>query len=126
MLGKLNKHEAALGATTDTMGLARMAMLGLVPLSPTLDVAGALASNGLDLAKAAACILGLSLWPAPQTAGWQGLRVGLLPQTTDVEMAPAVLEAWRQVAMPKASMTSSSTCQRIFWRPSRSAHWDGP
>ena len=151
LLGKLNMHEAALGATTDnlvygrcmnpllngytpggssggsaaavadhlctialgtdTLGSvripaaycgvfgyiptqARLAMDGIVPLSPTLDVAGVLARNGLDLVQVAICMLGIPSLPAPNGAVWRGLRVGLLPQTADVDMAPTVLQAW--------------------------------
>jgi aspartyl-tRNA(Asn)/glutamyl-tRNA(Gln) amidotransferase subunit A len=190
LLGKLNMHEAALGATTDnpvygrcmnplrdgytpggssggsaaavadhlctialgtdTMGSvripaaycgvfgfiptqARMAMEGIVPLSPTLDVAGALASNGLDLAKAASCILGLSSWPVPQAAVWQGLRVGLLPQTTDVEMAPAVLEAWQATQQRLLALGAVLQPANLpDWRPASSrlqallmSEWEG-
>lgn len=152
LLGKLNMHEAALGATTDnpvygrcmnplrdghtpggssggsaaavadhlctialgtdTMGSVRipaaycgvMGMIpsrtrvpmdGIVPLSPTLDVAGPLATTGHDLAQVTACLLGLDTWPAPDEGVWRDLRVGILPQVTDVEMAPAVLKAWQ-------------------------------
>lgn len=167
LLGKLNLHEAALGATTDnpvygrcmnplregftpggssggsaaavadhlcsvalgtdTMGSVRipaaycgvwgfiptrtrLPMDGIVPLSPTLDVAGTLARTGQDLAQVSACMLGLPAgpsWPSrpsvsevpalPASPGavWPGLRVGLLPQTAEVDMAPAVLQAWQ-------------------------------
>ena len=155
LLGKLNLHEAALGATTDnpvygrcmnplregftpggssggsaaavadhlcsvalgtdTMGSVRipaaycgvwgfiptrtrLPMDGIVPLSPTLDVAGTLARTGQDLAQVSACLLGLPARPAlPASPGavWPGLRVGLLPQTAEVDMAPAVLQAWQ-------------------------------
>ena len=162
LLGKLNMHEAALGATTDnpvygrcmnpvrlgytpggssggsaaavadhlctfamgtdTMGSvripaaycgvwgfiptrARLAMDGIVPLSPTLDVAGALARSGQDLAQTVACMLGLPALPRAHEAGpasvsqaglaWQGLRVGILQQATQVELAPAVQQAWQ-------------------------------
>jgi aspartyl-tRNA(Asn)/glutamyl-tRNA(Gln) amidotransferase subunit A len=190
LLGKLNMHEAALGATTDnpvygrcmnplregytpggssggsaaavadhlctlalgtdTMGSvripaaycgvfgfiptqARMTMEGIVPLSPTLDVAGALASNGLDLAKAMRCILDMSSWPEPQAVVWQGLRVGLLPQTTDVEMAPAVLAAWQ--ATQQRLLALGAVLQPASlpdWRPASSrlqallmSEWEG-
>ena len=152
LLGKLNMHEAALGATTDnpvygrcmnplregytpggssggssaavadhlctlamgtdTMGSVRipaaycgvmgmiptrtrLPMDGIVPLSPTLDVAGPLARSGQDLAQVMACLLGINLGPAAQASVWRGLRVGILPQTSEVEMAPAVQAAWQ-------------------------------
>lgn len=161
LLGKLNLHEAALGATTDnpvygrcmnplrdgftpggssggsaaavaahlcsvalgtdTMGSVRipaaycgvwgfiptrtrLPMDGIVPLSPTLDVAGTLARTGQDLAQVSACLLGLPAIPSmakvpalpvSPIAVWPGLRVGLLPQTAEVDMAPAVLQAWQ-------------------------------
>ena len=44
---------------------ARLAMDGIVPLSPTLDVAGVLARNGLDLVQVAICMLGIPSLPAP-------------------------------------------------------------
>ncbi len=190
LLGKLNMHEAALGATTDnpvygrcmnplregytpggssggsaaavadhlctlalgtdTMGSvripaaycgvfgfiptqARMTMEGIVPLSPTLDVAGALASNGLDLAKAMRCILDMSSWPEPQAVVWQGLRVGLLPQTTDVEMAPAVLAAWQATQQRLLALGAVSQPASLpDWRPASSrlqallmSEWEG-
>lgn len=152
LLGKLNMHEAALGATndnlvygrcinplregytpggssggsaaavadhlctiamgTDTMGSvripaaycgvmgmiptrSRLPMSGIVPLSPTLDVAGPLARSGRDLAQTMACLLGIGLAPAAQGSVWRGLRVGILPQTTEVEMSPSVHQAWQ-------------------------------
>jgi aspartyl-tRNA(Asn)/glutamyl-tRNA(Gln) amidotransferase subunit A len=152
LLGKLNMHEAALGATTDnpvygrcinplrdgftpggssggsaaavadhlctiamgtdTMGSVRipaaycgvmgmiptrtrLPMDGIVPLSPTLDVAGPLARSGYDLAQTMACLLGISPAPAAQASVWRGLRVGILPQTAEVEMSPAVHQAWQ-------------------------------
>jgi aspartyl-tRNA(Asn)/glutamyl-tRNA(Gln) amidotransferase subunit A len=152
LLGKLNMHEAALGATTDnpvygrcmnplregytpggssggsaaavadhlctiamgtdTMGSVRipaaycgvMGMIptrtrlptdGIVPLSPTLDVAGPLARSGHDLAQVMACLLGVSLATASDANAWRGLRVGILPQTSEVAMAPDVQAAWQ-------------------------------
>jgi aspartyl-tRNA(Asn)/glutamyl-tRNA(Gln) amidotransferase subunit A len=152
LVGKLNMHEAALGATTDnpvygrcinplregftpggssggsaaavadhlctiamgtdTMGSVRIpaaycgvmgmiptrtriSMDGIVPLSPTLDVAGPLARSGVDLAQTMACLLGISLLPAAHASVWRGLRVGILPQMAEVEMSPAVQAAWQ-------------------------------
>lgn len=152
LLGKLNMHEAALGATTDnpvygrcmnplregftpggssggsaaavadhlctiamgtdTMGSVRipaaycgvmgmipsrtrLPMDGIVPLSPTLDVAGPLARSGHDLAQVMACLLGVSLATAVDANVWRSLRVGILPQTSEVAMAPAVQAAWQ-------------------------------
>ena len=152
LLGKLNMHEAALGATTDnpvfgrcmnplreghtpggssggsaaavadhlctiaigtdTMGSVRipaaycgvmgmipsrtrLPMGGIVPLSPTLDVAGPLARSGHDLAQVMACLLGVDLATAADAKVWRGLRVGILPQTSEVAMAPAVQAAWQ-------------------------------
>jgi len=152
LLGKLNMHEAALGATTDnpvygrcinprregytpggssggsaaavadhlctlamgtdTMGSVRIPaaycgvlgliptrqrlnMQGIVPLSPTLDVAGPLARTGRDLAEAAACLLGLSRAPESSADIWQGLRVGILSPAEVPDMAPAVMQAWQ-------------------------------
>jgi aspartyl-tRNA(Asn)/glutamyl-tRNA(Gln) amidotransferase subunit A len=73
----------------------RLPMDGIVPLSPTLDVAGPLARSGQDLAQVMACLLGINLGPAAQASVWRGLRVGILPQTSEVEMAPAVQAAWQ-------------------------------
>jgi aspartyl-tRNA(Asn)/glutamyl-tRNA(Gln) amidotransferase subunit A len=177
LLGKLNMHEAALGATTDnpvygrcmnplregftpggssggsaaaladhlctiavgtdTMGSVRipsaycgvmgmiptrtrMAMDGIVPLSPTLDVAGPLARSGHDLAQAMACLLGISRPPAAQGGAWRGLRVGILPQTSEVEMAPAVQQAWQATQQRLQSQGAQvQTVRWPDWSPSR-------
>ena len=177
LLGKLNMHEAALGATTDnpvygrcinplregytpggssggsaaavadhlctiamgtdTMGSVRipaaycgvMGMIptrtrfptdGIVPLSPTLDVAGPLARSGDDLARTMACLLDIRLAPAGQASVWRGLRVGTLLQTTEVEMAPAVQAAWQ--ATQKRLQAHGAQLQTVVlpdWSPAR-------
>lgn len=190
LLGKLNMHEAALGATTDnpvygrcinplregftpggssggsaaavadhlctiamgtdTMGSVRipaaycgvMGMIptrtripmdGIVPLSPTLDVAGPLARSGHDLAQAMACLLGIRLPPDPQTDVWRGLRVGILPQTDEVEMTPAVRQAWQ--ATQQRLQAQGAQLQTVLlpdWSPARNrlhallmSEWEG-
>jgi aspartyl-tRNA(Asn)/glutamyl-tRNA(Gln) amidotransferase subunit A len=190
LLGKLNMHEAALGATTDnpvygrcinplregftpggssggsaaavadqlctiamgtdTMGSVRipaaycgvmgmipsrmrLPMDGIVPLSPTLDVAGPLARSGVDLAQTMACLLGISLAPAAQESVWRGLRVGILPQTTEVEMAPAVHQAWQ--ATQQRLQAHGAQLQTVLlpdWSPARNrlhallmSEWEG-
>jgi aspartyl-tRNA(Asn)/glutamyl-tRNA(Gln) amidotransferase subunit A len=190
LLGKLNMHEAALGATTDnpvygrcinplregytpggssggsaaavadhlstiamgtdTMGSVRipaaycgvMGMIptrtripmdGIVPLSPTLDVAGPLTRSGDDLAQTMACLLGISLAPAAQESVWRGLRVGILPQTTEVDMAPAVHQAWQ--ATQQRLQAHGAQLQTVLlpdWSPARNrlhallmSEWEG-
>ena len=190
LLGKLNMHEAALGATTDnpvygrcmnplregftpggssggsaaavadhlctiamgtdTMGSVRipaaycgvMGMIptrkriptdGIVPLSPTLDVAGPLARSGHDLAQTMACLLGISLPPAAQESVWRGLRVGILPQTAEVEMTPAVHQAWQ--ATQQRLQAQGAQVQTVLlpdWSPARNrlhallmSEWEG-
>lgn len=190
LLGKLNMHEAALGATTDnpvygrcinplregftpggssggsaaavadhlctiamgtdTMGSVRipaaycgvMGMIptrtripmdGIVPLSPTLDVAGPLARSGYDLAQTMACLLDIRLAPAAQDSVWRGLRVGILPQTDEVEMAPAVRQAWQ--ATQQRLQTQGAQVQTVHlpdWSPARNrlhallmSEWEG-
>ncbi len=190
LLGKLNMHEAALGATTDnpvygrcmnplregytpggssggsaaavadhlctiamgtdTMGSVRipaaycgvMGMIptrtrvpmdGIVPLSPTLDVAGPLARSGQDLAQVMACLLGVSLTSAPDAKCWRGLRVGILPQTSEVEMAPAVQAAWE--ATQHCLQAQGALLQTVAlpdWSPARNrlhallmSEWEG-
>jgi Asp-tRNA(Asn)/Glu-tRNA(Gln) amidotransferase A subunit family amidase len=71
-------HLCTIAMGTDTMGSVRipaaycgvmgmipsrtrLPMDGIVPLSPTLDVAGPLARSGHDLAQVMACLLGVSL-----------------------------------------------------------------
>ena len=190
LLGKLNMHEAALGATTDnpvygrcinpqregytpggssggsaaavadhlcplamgtdTMGSVRIPaaycgvlgliptrqrlnMQGIVPLSPTLDVAGPLARTGRDLAEAAACLLGLSRAPETSTNIWQGLRVGVLPQASEVEMDAAVHQAWQNTqARLQARGAQVRTLQWPAWVPAASrlhallmSEWEG-
>ena len=190
LLGKLNMHEAALGATTDnpvygrcmnplregftpggssggsaaavadhlcsiamgtdTMGSVRipaaycgvMGMIptrtripmdGIVPLSPTLDVAGPLARSGVDLAQTMACLLGISLVPAAQASVWRGLRVGTLPQTTEVAMAPAVQVAWQATQQRlQAQGATLKTVALADWSPARNrlhallmSEWEG-
>lgn len=190
LLGKLNMHEAALGATTDnpvygrcmnplregytpggssggsaaavadhlcilsmgtdTMGSVRipaaycgvMGMIptrtrlptdGIVPLSPTLDVAGPLARSGQDLAQVMACLLGINLGPAVQASVWRGLRVGTLPQTTEVEMAPAVQAAWQATQQClQAQGALVKTVALPDWSPARNrlhallmSEWEG-
>lgn len=190
LLGKLNMHEAALGATTDnpvygrcinplrdgftpggssggsaaavadhlctiamgtdTMGSVRipaaycgvMGMIptrtripmdGIVPLSPTLDVAGPLARSGHDLAQTMACLLGIRLAPAVQTDVWNGLRVGILPQTDEVDMAPAVHQAWQTTQ--QRLQAQGAQVQSVLlpdWSPARNrlhallmSEWEG-
>jgi len=190
LLGKLNMHEAALGATTDnpvygrcinplregytpggssggsaaavadhlctiamgtdTMGSVRIpaaycgvmgmiptrtriAMDGIVPLSPTLDVAGPLARSGFDLAQTMACLLGIGLAPVAQSSVWRGLRVGTLPQTSEVEMAPAVQVAWQ--AMQERLQAQGALLKTVAlpdWSPARNrlhallmSEWEG-
>jgi aspartyl-tRNA(Asn)/glutamyl-tRNA(Gln) amidotransferase subunit A len=190
LLGKLNMHEAALGATTDnpvygrcinplregftpggssggsaaavadhlctiamgtdTMGSVRipaaycgvMGMIptrtripmdGIVPLSPTLDVAGPLARSGYDLAQTMACLLGIGLPPAAQVSVWRGLRVGILPQTTEVEMSPAVHQVWQ--ATQQRLQAHGAQLQTVLlpdWSPARNrlhallmSEWEG-
>jgi aspartyl-tRNA(Asn)/glutamyl-tRNA(Gln) amidotransferase subunit A len=190
LLGKLNMHEAALGATTDnpvygrcmnplregftpggssggsaaavadhlctiamgtdTMGSvripaaycgvmgmiptrSRLPMDGIVPLSPSLDVAGPLARSGYDLAQTMACLLGISIAPAAQASVWRGLRVGTLPQTTDVEMAPAVQAAWQATQQRlQAQGATLKTVAMPDWSPARNrlhallmSEWEG-
>lgn len=190
LLGKLNMHEAALGATTDnpfygrcmnplregftpggssggsaaavadhlctiamgtdTMGSvripaaycgvmgmiptrSRLPMGGIVPLSPTLDVAGPLARSGYDLAQTMACLLGISLAPAAQASVWRGLHVGILPQTTEVEMAPAVQAAWQATQQRlQAQGAALKTVALPDWSPARNrlhallmSEWEG-
>ena len=190
LLGKLNMHEAALGATTDnpvygrcinplreghtpggssggsaaavadhlctiamgtdTMGSVRipaaycgvMGMIptrtripmdGIVPLSPTLDVAGPLARSGHDLAQTMACLLGIRLAPVAQASVWRGLRVGILPQTHEVDMAPTVHQAWQ--ATQQRLQTLGAQVQTVHfpdWSPARNrlhallmSEWEG-
>ncbi len=190
LVGKLNMHEAALGATTDnpvygrcinplrdgftpggssggsaaavadhlctiamgtdTMGSVRipaaycgvMGMIptrtripmdGIVPLSPTLDVAGPLARSGHDLAQTMACLLGIRLAPAVQTDVWNGLRVGILPQTDEVDMAPAVHQAWQTTQ--QRLQAQGAQVQSVLlpdWSPARNrlhallmSEWEG-
>ncbi len=190
LVGKLNMHEAALGATTDnpvygrcinplrdgftpggssggsaaavadhlctiamgtdTMGSVRipaaycgvMGMIptrtripmdGIVPLSPTLDVAGPLARSGHDLAQTIACLLGIRLAPAVQTDVWNGLRVGILPQTDEVDMAPAVHQAWQTTQ--QRLQAQGAQVQSVLlpdWSPARNrlhallmSEWEG-
>ena len=190
LLGKLNMHEAALGATTDnpvygrcinplregytpggssggsaaavadhlctiamgtdTMGSVRipaaycgvMGMIptrtripmdGIVPLSPTLDVAGPLARSGHDLAQTMACLLGIRLAPLAQASLWRGLRVGILPQTHEVDMAPTVHQAWQ--ATQQRLQTLGAQVQTVHlpdWSPARNrlhallmSEWEG-
>ena len=190
LLGKLNMHEAALGATTDnpvygrcinplregftpggssggsaaavadhlctiamgtdTMGSVRipaaycgvMGMIptrkriptdGIVPLSPTLDVAGPLARSGHDLAQTMACLLGIGLPPTAQASEWRGLRVGILPQTDEVEMTPAVHQAWQ--ATQQRLQAQGAQVQTVLlpdWSPARNrlhallmSEWEG-
>jgi aspartyl-tRNA(Asn)/glutamyl-tRNA(Gln) amidotransferase subunit A len=190
LLGKLNMHEAALGATTDnpvygrcmnplregftpggssggsaaavadhlctiamgtdTMGSvripaaycgvmgmiptrSRLPMDGIVPLSPSLDVAGPLARSGYDLAQTMACLLGISIAPAAQASVWRGLRVGTLPQTTEVEMAPAVQAAWQATQQRlQAQGATLKTVAMPDWSPARNrlhallmSEWEG-
>ena len=190
LLGKLNMHEAALGATTDnpvygrcmnplregftpggssggsaaavadhlctiamgtdTMGSvripaaycgvmgmiptrSRLPMDGIVPLSPSLDVAGPLARSGYDLAQTMACLLGISIAPAAQASVWRGLRVGTLPQTTEVEMAPAVQAAWQATQQRlQAQGATLKTVALPDWSPARNrlhallmSEWEG-
>jgi len=170
LLGKLNMHEAALGATTDnpvygrcinpfragftpggssggsaaavadhlctiamgtdTMGSVRIPaaycgvmgmiptrtripMQGIVPLSPTLDVAGPLARWGYDLAQTMACLLGIKLAPAAQASVWRSLRVGILPQTQEVDMTPAVYQAWQ--ATQQRLQAQGAQVQTVLW-----------
>ncbi len=170
LLGKLNMHEAALGATTDnpfygrcinplreghtpggssggsaaavadhlcvgalgtdTMGSVRipaaycgvygfitshgrLAMDGIVPLSPSLDAVGPLARSGADLAVLAACLLGTQLTSAPQASVWQGLRIGLLPQVAEVDLAPAVQHAWQ--ALQQQLALRGAVFQTLHW-----------
>ena len=190
LLGKLNMHEAALGATTDnpvygrcmnplregftpggssggsaaavadhlctiamgtdTMGSVRipaaycgvmgmipsrtrLPMDGIVPLSPTLDVAGPLARSGHDLAQVMACLLGVNLATATDANAWRGMRVGILPQTNEVEMAPAVQVAW-QVTQQRlqAHGAALKTVALPDWSPARNrlhallmSEWEG-
>ncbi len=190
LVGKLNMHEAALGATTDnpvygrcinplrdgftpggssggsaaavadhlctiamgtdTMGSVRipaaycgvMGMIptrtripmdGIVPLSPTLDVAGPLARSGHDLAQTMACLLGIRQAPAVQTDVWNGLRVGILPQTDEVDMAPAVHQAWQTTQ--QRLQAQGAQVQSVLlpdWSPARNrlhallmSEWEG-
>ena len=190
LLGKLNMHEAALGATTDnpvygrcinplregftpggssggsaaavadhlctiamgtdTMGSVRipaaycgvMGMIptrtripmdGIVPLSPTLDVAGPLALSGHDLAQTMACLLGIPLASAAQPGVWRGLRVGILSQTHEVEMTPAVHQAWQ--ATRQRLQAQGAQLQTVLlpdWSPARNrlhallmSEWEG-
>jgi aspartyl-tRNA(Asn)/glutamyl-tRNA(Gln) amidotransferase subunit A len=190
LLGKLNMHEAALGATTDnpvygrcmnplregftpggssggsaaavadhlctlamgtdTMGSVRipaaycgvmgmiptrtrLSMDGIVPLSPTLDVAGPLARSGHDLAQVMACLLGVSLATATDANAWRGLRVGILPQTSEVAMAPAVQAAWQ--ATQQRLQAHGAQLQTVLlpdWSPTRNrlhallmSEWEG-
>ncbi|PIT76895.1 amidase [Limnohabitans sp. G3-2] len=170
LLGKLNMHEAALGATTDnpvygrcisplregytpggssggsaaavadhlctiamgtdTMGSVRipaaycgvMGMIptrtripmdGIVPLSPTLDVAGPLARSGHDLAQTMACLLGIPWAPTAQANVWRGLRVGILPQTHEVDMTPAVQQAWQ--ATQQRLQAQGAQVRAVLW-----------
>jgi aspartyl-tRNA(Asn)/glutamyl-tRNA(Gln) amidotransferase subunit A len=74
----------------------RLPMHGVIPLSPTLDVAGPLARSGQDLAQGAACLLGIPA-PAPlPNKAWQDVRVGIPRQVDEVELTPQVQEAWQR------------------------------
>jgi aspartyl-tRNA(Asn)/glutamyl-tRNA(Gln) amidotransferase subunit A len=112
---------------------SRLPMDGIVPLSPSLDVAGPLARSGYDLAQTMACLLGISLAPAAQASVWRGLRVGTLPQTTEVEMAPAVQAAWQATQQRlQAQGATLKTVAMPDWSPARNrlhallmSEWEG-
>jgi aspartyl-tRNA(Asn)/glutamyl-tRNA(Gln) amidotransferase subunit A len=112
---------------------SRLPMGGIVPLSPTLDVAGPLARSGYDLAQTMACLLGISLAPAAQASVWRGLHVGILPQTTEVEMAPAVQAAWQATQQRlQAQGAALKTVALPDWSPARNrlhallmSEWEG-
>jgi aspartyl-tRNA(Asn)/glutamyl-tRNA(Gln) amidotransferase subunit A len=91
----------------------RIPMEGIVPLSPALDVAGPLARCGYDLAQTMACLLGINLAPAVQASAWRGLRVGILPQTQEVDMAPAVYQAWQ--ATQQRLQAQGAQVQTVLW-----------
>jgi len=106
-------HLCHLSVGTDTMGSVRipaaycgamgfiptrgrLPMDGVIPLSPTLDVAGPLARTGQDLAHAAACLLGMQAPFALPDRDWQTLRVGIPRQVDQVALASDVHAGWRQ------------------------------
>lgn len=72
----------------------RLPMDGVIPLSPTLDVAGPLARTGSDLADIAACLLGLPARLRPPDRAWQNLRVGIPRQVEQVALASDVRTGW--------------------------------
>ncbi len=96
----------------------RVALDGVVPLSPTLDTVGPLARSGRDLAVVASHLAGL---PMPTARGWQGLRVGWLPQAQAVSLEPEVARAWERTL--EAVKASGARLQPVViegWDPARS------
>ena len=69
-------------------------MDGVIPLSPTLDVAGPLARTGSDLANIAACLLGIPARVGSPDRAWQNLRVGIPRQVEQVALASDVRTGW--------------------------------
>jgi len=106
-------HLCHLSVGTDTMGSVRipaaycgvmgfiptrgrLPLDGVIPLSPTLDVAGPLARTGSDLTDIAACLLGLPARVGPSGRAWRSLRVGIPRQVEQVVVASDVHEGYLQ------------------------------
>ena len=80
-----------------------------------------------------AVLLCIRLYPLARASVWRRLRVGILPQTDGVEMAPAVRQAGQ--ATQQRLQTQGAQVQTVFlpdWSPARNrlhallmSEWEG-
>lgn len=74
----------------------RLSLSGVIPLSPSLDTAGPIAKCGYDLAQVMYVLLNISPASPPDRSIWRNMRIGIISQVDETEMALDVQGAWKR------------------------------